>query len=197
MLAGVAYSTSVAVIDRNDRGLVEQFSFFTIEANLVFGAVLVLSAVLPRQRLPRWWDHLRGALAFYLVMTGLVYALLVAPPGEVWSLNITWTNWALHRVAPLFAVADWLLVVMTIRGRWMRPLVWLIYPLAFLIYSWIRGAITGWYPYDFLNPTLPGGWGAVLVTTLIVLIAFLIVSVIVHLLGNLRAGSPPPPGSHR
>jgi len=120
---------------------------------------------------------------------GIVYAVLVAPPGEVWSWHITWTNLALHRVAPLFALADWVLVTMTTRGTWRRPLAWMVYPLAFLVYSWIRGAITGWYPYDFLNPTLPGGWGVVLVTAGIVLVAFLIVGAVVHLLGNVRVRS--------
>ncbi len=62
----------------------------------------------------------------------------------------------------------------------------MVYPLAFLVYSWIRGALTGWYPYDFLNPTLPGGWGVVLVTAAVVLAAFLVVGVVVHVLGNLR-----------
>lgn len=76
---------------------------------------------------------------------------------------------------------------MTTRGTWRRPLAWMVYPLAFLVYSWIRGAITGWYPYDFLNPTLPGGWGVVLVTAGIVLVAFLIVGAVVHLLGNVRS----------
>lgn len=195
-LAAVAYRTWVAVGD-GQRSLAEHVSLFTIQTNFVFGLTLVLSAAVRRASLPRWWDHLRGALTFYLVMAGIVYALLVAPPGEFWSWNIDWPNLAMHRVAPLFAIADWVLVTMRTRAGWLRPLAWMIYPAAFLGYSWVRGAITGWYPYDFLNPTLPGGWGAVLPMTGIVLVAFLAISIIVHLLGNVRAGrteGEPPDG---
>ena len=187
VLAAVTYDTWLSAVGQDDRTLVENFSFFTIQSNLVFGAALVLSACVRRDRLPRWWDHLRGALAFYLVMTGIVYAVLVAPPGEFWSWDIAWTHIAMHRIGPLFAVADWLLVVMTVRAGWLRPLAWLAYPVAYLIYSWIRGAFTGWYPYDFLNPTLPGGWNEVFVMVAIVLVAFLLVATVVHLLGDLRA----------
>lgn len=186
VLAAVVRDLWLAAMGQGENDLVQTFSQFTVQSNAVFGAVLVLSAMARRASLPRGWDHLRGALAFYLVMTGIVYAVLVAPPGELWSWNIVWTNLALHRVAPLFAVVDWLLVTMTTRGSWHRPLAWMVYPLAFLVYSWIRGALTGWYPYDFLNPTLPGGWGVVLVTAAVVLAAFLVVGVVVHVLGNLR-----------
>jgi hypothetical protein len=90
-------------------------------------------------------------------------------------------------VAPLFAALDWLLVTRTLRGTWRRPLVWLAYPAAFLVFSWVRGAIDGWYVYDFLDPTLDGGWPAALATTAQVLIAFLVIAVIVHAAGNGRA----------
>jgi hypothetical protein len=40
--------------------------------------------------------------------------------------------------------------------------------------------------YDFLDPTLDGGWAAVFVSTGQVLLGFLVVAVLVHLAGNLR-----------
>ena len=101
-----------------------------------------------------------------------------------WDLE--WTNLALHRLAPVAGLLGWLFVTMTVRGTWGRPLAWLLYPVAFLIYTWVRGAIVGWYPYGFLDPTQPGGWPEVLQTSAMVLGAFLVVSVLVHVLGNLR-----------
>lgn len=190
VLAAVAYNTWLAAI--GDGSVLEQFSLFTIEANFVFALALILSALVPSAILPRWWDHLRGALTFYLVMTGIVYAVLVAPPGEFWRWDIEWRNLVMHRVAPLFAVADWLIVSMRTRAGWARPLAWLIFPVAYLVYSWVRGAVTGWYPYEFLDPTLPGGWAAVLQMTAIVLVAFLAFAVVVHVAGNLRARSLSP-----
>jgi hypothetical protein len=73
------------------------------------------------------------------------------------------------------------------------------YPAAFVTFSWVRGALDGWYAYDFLNPTLDGGWSAVLVAAAEVLAAFLVVGVLVHAAGNARAalavGRPPRRGA--
>lgn len=184
--AALVQNTVDSALGRNDTDLVQHFSLFTIQSNIMLVAVLIIGALVRRSALPSWWDNLRGAAAFYLVMTGLVYALLVAPPGEMWSWDIGWTGLALHRVAPLFALLDWALVTMTRRSGWGRPLAWLAYPVLFLVYTWGRGAIAGWYPYDFLDPLQPGGWGQVFATTAQVLVAFLAVAVVMHLVGLAR-----------
>ncbi|MDN4645392.1 Pr6Pr family membrane protein [Arthrobacter sp. PsM3] len=187
VLAALVRKTYDATLPGNDVDVAQLYSEFTVQSNLVLGLVLVASAALPRTRLPEWWDRLFGALALYLVMTGLIYVILVAPPGEPWwSLDMYWPQLVHHRVAPLFAALDWLLVTRTVRGTWRRPIVWLAYPAAFLVFSWVRGAIDGWYVYDFLDPTL-GGWPAALTTTAQVLVAFLIVAVLLHVAGNARS----------
>ena len=169
------------------------YSEFTVESNLVFGLVLVIAALVPRLRLPSWWDHLFGALVFYLVMTGIIYAVLVAPPDEPWwTWDMYWPQMVHHRLAPLFAALDWLLVTRTVHGRWWRPVAWLAYPVAFLAWSWARGAIDGWYVYDFLDPTLDGGWPGVFATTAQVLMAFLVIGALVHAAGEGRAALAAP-----
>ena len=188
VLAALARKTYDATLPGNDVDVAQLYSEFTVQSNLVLGLVLLASAARPRTRLPGWWDHLSGALALYLVMTGIVYVVLVAPPEEAWwSVDMYWPQLAHHRVAPLFAALDWLLVTRTTSGTWRRPLVWLCYPACFLAFSWLRGAVDGWYVYDFLDPTLDGGWPAALATTALVLAAFLVVAVLLHLAGNVRA----------
>src|SRR6476620_4523341 len=68
----------------NDVDVAQLFSEFTVQSNLALGLVLVVAAARPRVRLPQWWDSLSGALALYLVMTGIIYVVLVAPPDEPW-----------------------------------------------------------------------------------------------------------------
>lgn len=75
-----------------------------------------------------------------------------------------------HRLAPLFVALDWILVTRTVRGNGWRPVVWLTYPVAFLVFSWGRGA--------------DGGWPAALTTTSHVLVAFLVIALLVHFAGN-------------
>ncbi|WP_223979483.1 Pr6Pr family membrane protein [Arthrobacter sp. NicSoilB8] len=187
VLIALGQKTYDATQPGNDVDVFQLYSEFTVQSNFVLGLVLIASAVRPRSRLPGWWDHVFGALVFYLVMTGIIYAVLVAPPGEPWwSWDMYWPQLAHHRLAPLFVALDWLLVTKTVRGKWWRPLLWLGYPVAFLVFSWGRGAIDGWYVYDFLDPTLDGGWAAALATTAQVLVAFLVVSVLVHFTGNRR-----------
>lgn len=186
-LSGVGWNWYRASNGLVDETLIQSVSQFTNLANLALGLVLITEAVRRRAALAVWWDHLRGAAAFGLVMTGLIYYLLVAEPGELGRWDIEWSNLALHRILPSFALADWLVVTMTVRGGWGRPLAWLLFPIAYLVYTWTRGAFVGWYPYPFLDPQGEGGWGAVLPTTAMVLVAFLTVSLIVHLLGNFRA----------
>ncbi|MDQ0756152.1 Pr6Pr family membrane protein [Arthrobacter sp. B3I4] len=194
VLAALVQKTYDATLPGNDVDIAQLYSEFTVQSNLALGLVLVVSAARPRARLPWWWDRLFGALALYLVMTGIIYVVLVAPPGEPWwSVDLYWPQLVHHRLAPLFAALDWLLVTRTVRGRWWRPLAWLGYPAAFLIFSWVRGGIDGWYVYDFLDPTLDGGWGAALTTTAQVLAAFLVVAVLLHVAGNVRASLASPP----
>lgn len=188
VLVALVQKTYDATLPGSDVDIGQLYSEFTVQSNLVLGLVLVVSAARTRARLPEWWDHLLGALTFYLVMTGIIYAVLVAPPDEPWwSWDMYWPQLAHHRLAPLFIALDWLLVTKTVHGKWSRPLAWLSYPSAFLIYSWIRGGIDGWYVYDFLDPTLEGGWLAALMTTAQVLVAFLLIALLVHLGGNARA----------
>jgi len=64
-------------------------------------------------------------------------------------------------------LADWLV------DRPARPvvftsaLVWLVYPVAYLAYSLVRGAIVDWYPYPFLDAG-EKGYGSVAVTSVVI-----------------------------
>ncbi|MDQ0768414.1 hypothetical protein QF031_001163 [Pseudarthrobacter defluvii] len=187
VLAAVVQKTFDATLPGNDVDVPQLYSEFTVQGNLAFGLALLISGVLRRSGLPAWWDHFFGALVLYLVMTGIIYVVLVAPPEEPWwTLDLYWPQLVHHRLAPLVAVLDWALVTRTVRGPWWRPFAWLGYPVVFLLFSWARGGFDGWYVYDFLDPTLDGGWPRVLAATGQVLAAFLAVSVLVHAAGNAR-----------
>ena len=192
VLVALAQKTYDATLPGNDVDIFQLYSEFTVQANLGLGLLLIASAAWPQARLPLWWDHLFGAFVLYLVMTGIIYIVLVAPPDEPWwSWDLYWPQMAHHRLAPLYVALDWLLVTKMLRGLWWRPIAWLAFPVAFLVFSWVRGSIDGWYVYDFLDPTLEGGWPAALASVAQVLVAFLLIASLVHFAGNTRAA----PGS--
>jgi hypothetical protein len=198
-----------AVDAARDGLLAQNVSYFTNQSNLLFVAVIAAGALFggaldgalerirgltpaparrdpgapPDPRRPPWFDDVRGAVAFCLAMTGIIYALLVAPLDELLRWDIGWTGIVLHRLAPMGALADWLLTPRRRSPSARRILWWQLYPLGFLALTWFRGAVTGWYPYEFLDPTA-SSWAQVLSTTVIVLLAFLTIAALVHLGGG-------------
>ncbi|MET0590275.1 MAG: Pr6Pr family membrane protein [Naasia sp.] len=165
----------------------EYFSFFTNLTNLLAGVVFIISGLRTRSRLPRWWDGLRGAVAVYLALTGVVFALLLAGLPSAGTIT-PWVNAVVHQAMPIIAVVDWLLIPAAVRAVWWRPLAWLAYPIAYLAYTLIRGAFVSWYPYPFLDPTLEGGYARLLTSAGVVVVGFLIGAIILDLVGRLRRG---------
>jgi hypothetical protein len=135
-------------------------------ASLVLVAILTQMAdLLARQVLvpsgrSRTLELIRGAAVVYLAVTFVVFALLLS--GTNVDTAIPWVNTVLHQVFPLVVIADWIIDP----PRWAisvrQSMVWLAYPLGWLAYTLVRGALTGWYPYPFLNP-VNGGYGSVAV----------------------------------
>lgn len=184
--SAIGANTVDAVTGRGEVTVVQLFSYFTILSNLIVAFVLVAGGLVLRRRLPDWWDGLRGAVTFYLLMTGLVYAFVVAPPEEILIWNIGWTGIIEHRFAPMFSLADWALVTMISHSRWQRPLLWLVFPIAYLGYTLVHGLATGWYPYAFVDPVASGSWPAVWANIGVVTLAFLVFAVVLHLIGATR-----------
>lgn len=53
---------------------------------------------------------------------------------------------------PLVILAEWLLDPPSARLTMRQGLLWLSFPLIWIVYVLVRGAIAGLYPYPFLNP---------------------------------------------
>ena len=110
-------------------------------------------------RRPRGWAYFRGAVTLYMVITGIVYALLLSDVDV--QLTTMWVNEVLHEILPLF------LLVRLARRPAVAPdpaakaLGWLAFPLLFLAYSLIRGPIAHFFPFPFLDPR-PHGYDHVI-----------------------------------
>jgi hypothetical protein len=139
----------------NGHSVVNFFSFFTIQSNIIGVVAITIAAFAgPRARSSVWLSQLRGAATLYMAITGMIFSLLLS--GADVQTPIPWVNSTLHYVFPLFIVIDWLV------DRSVRPLsfkqglIFLSYPVAYGIYSLIRGPIVDWYPYPFLDPRTNG-----------------------------------------
>jgi hypothetical protein len=128
------------------------FGYFTVLTNILVALALTAPVVAPDSRLGRWSrsEGVRAAVAMYIVVVGLTYHFLLAatwnPQG--WSLL---ANNLLHYVMPAAFVADWLLFTPKGRLRWVDPLKWLVLVLAYGGWTLLHGALSGWWPYWFVN----------------------------------------------
>ncbi|MGH3251670.1 MAG: Pr6Pr family membrane protein [Trebonia sp.] len=177
----------VHVIGDTTGGLVNFFSFFTIESNLLAIVVLLVGgAADPRSRR---WAWIRGAVTFYMVVTGIVYAALLA--NEEVGLTAAWVNAAMHQVLPAVLLADWLCFppwpARTEVAVARSALVWLGFPLVYVAYSLSRGAAVGWYPYPFLDPRHPGGYGRVTAFCVVLAVVMALLALGIAAFGRWRA----------
>ena len=133
------------------------FSFFTIQSNLMAAVLLLIGAARPAWSVSSAGLLSRGAVVLYLMITGVIYALLLSSLPEVKELMLPWADRVLHEVIPLVMLADWLIAPPSPRFTFRQALGWLVYPFIYMTYSLVRGALVHWYPYPFLNPSQPGG----------------------------------------
>lgn len=145
-------------------------AFFTIQSNIIVGITTGLLAHRPDR--DSWWFRtfrLDGLIC--ILVTFAVYHTVLAGLADL-------TGWAktadvlLHTVVPAMCVLGW--AAFGPRGRLIGTVVLgsVLYPLAWLAVTLIRGAITDWYPYPFLEaPRL--GYPKVVLNSLLIAAVFL------------------------
>jgi hypothetical protein len=157
------------------------FSYFTILSNLTAAVVLLVGATKVGQPGSERWEMVRGAALLYMGVTGLVY--LVALQG-IDVQTSAYANNVLHRIMPIVMVLDWLFEPPRVPLRFERNLAWLIFPLMYLPYTLIRGAIVDWYPYPFVDPTRDGGYWRVAANSLAIAALFVALTWLITWIGN-------------
>jgi hypothetical protein len=163
LLALSALVTEVATLhERGTLELANFLSYFTVESNLLAALVLIAGGVLLTPGGEGAIGAMfRGAATLYLAITGIVFSLLLAGLEGVEFTAVPWDNVVLHYLVPVLIVADWALFPPAARIPFRRGLIWLAFPLAYVVYSLIRGHIVDWYPYPFLDPGPRGYTGVI------------------------------------
>lgn len=138
--------------------------YFTILTNL--GVALGMTAIALGRPLSA---RVQGGLVLAIVMVGIVYhallARLWAPQGLAW-----WADQGLHSATPILTLAWWL-------GFGDRRVAlsdlpfWLIWPGLYAAYALTRGAVTGFWPYPFLDADALG-WSQVALNAAGMVLAF-------------------------
>jgi len=159
------------------------FSYFTIQSNIIAVAVLVWVALKPDSEDGQVLrDIIRGAPVLYLMVTGIVFAVLLSGLPLV---TVPFANTVLHKIMPVVVMIDWIMDAPRKKVTFRKGLIWMVYPLAWLAYTMMRGYLIGWYPYPFLDPAKMGGYGKVMGTILMVLLGGVLLIWIIVWLGQL------------
>jgi hypothetical protein len=139
------------------------FALFTIQANLMVGVTMVLLVLRPVRKSPMF-SLIRLISLEAIVVTSVVYFAALSSKYSLISWN-SLGNQLVHTVVPILTVVGWL--VYGPRGLTSRSrAAWsLAYPVAWLVFTLVRGAYVHWYPYPFLNVST-SGYGGVLLNCL-------------------------------
>ena len=125
------------------------FVFFTIQSNLIAGGTSLLLAMNPKRSSLAFntW-RLTGVVA--ITITGLVYHTVLARLFDLESWALVADN-LIHTVVPALTVLGWL--IFGPRGLTSRRVARLsvVFPVAWLAFTLIRGAFVHFYPYPFVD----------------------------------------------
>ena len=138
-------------------------AYFTIQSNVLVALVTTQLARDPA-RDGQAWRVLRLAAVGGIAVTGVVHFVLLRP-----LLDLEGADWAadklLHMVVPALAVAGWAAFGPRPRIGRREALLALAWPVAWLAWTLVAGAVSDWYPYPFLDHREDGA-GAVVVSCL-------------------------------
>lgn len=178
-IAGIRFVTAFAILasitwqitDRLVHNLFrpwEYFSYFTIQTSLIAAVTLAVGGWFAWNGRPetRVLNLVRLSSTTFTVVVTLVYNLLLRNlPNLPADGNYKWPvmpNEILHVWVAVVLIIDWMLSARRVNLR-LRAIFWvLLFPLAWLVYSIIRGLIVNWWPYWFIDPTGKGGIGGML-----------------------------------
>jgi hypothetical protein len=153
--------------------VITYFSFFTILTNILVALVFTAAALRPAAA---WGQFLlrpsvQASTAVYIAIVGMVYQLLLRhlwnPQGAQWVADVL-----LHSIIPVGYVFYWWLFAPRDELSWKNAIRWLVYPGAYLVYTLARGAVSGLYPYPFVDVTALG-YGGVLARSAGLMLVFL------------------------
>jgi hypothetical protein len=162
----------------------DYFSYFTELSNLFAAAIFLYGTVRQSGERSRTTELLRGAAVVYMLTTGIVYAVLLSGQDAAYP----WVNTIVHRIMPIAVALDWLIDPPRVRLELRQTILWMGFPLVYVAYTLIRGAIVDWYPYFFVNPDRHGGYLLVAGDCVAITLGIVTLIVATTWVGNRRSG---------
>ncbi len=161
-------------------------SFFTIWTNAAVALTLTVPLAFPETRLGLFFRRhdvvtaVAASITFVMVTYHLLLSSQVDPEGVALLTDVL-----AHYMVPLLFIGYWWFISPKETLRWRDPLIWLSYPLAYQVHVFVRGALTGFYPYPFVDVSSLG-FVPVLVNSLGTGAAFVVISLAFVAVGRIE-----------
>ncbi|HWB25947.1 MAG TPA: Pr6Pr family membrane protein [Chitinophagaceae bacterium] len=151
--AGLQFHITV----HNFANLVFFLSFFTVLTNVIVAISFTAMLLFPASSAGKFFAHppVSAAVTLYIVIVGLVYNTILRQLWQPEGLQFV-ADTLLHVLVPALALLYWAFLSNKKGLQWAGTIKWLAYPAAYLVYVLIRGAITGQYPYPFIDVSVLG-----------------------------------------
>jgi hypothetical protein len=156
------------------------FAYFTVDSATL--AALIATTGLRGRSEPPGIAFTRGAAATGVILSGIVYAAVIAPasPTGGWfqPSDDYWVRTAtvlMHGAGPLLVTADFLAHPYPFKPSWRTAAKWSGWPVGYLaVMLTLQGAGVTEIPYRFLQPAATGGDPGVLAVTLGIAAMFIV-----------------------
>jgi hypothetical protein len=162
LIGSVIWQVTDRTLNNNFRPF-EYFAYFSIVTAIFAGALLLVVGVRALRNLEegKRLEIAKLSLTVAMVVVGVVYhALLSGVANDVRDGDYVWPvfpNEFIHTYAPILIVLEYLISQKAFNIR-LRAALWVaVFPLVWLVFSVIRGSITNWWPYWFINPNGEAG----------------------------------------
>ena len=167
-------------------GLATFFSYFTVLTNTSIFISLTLALIGPASPAGKWCARpgVVAGIAANIAFVGLGYHFLLRNAWNPQGAQLL-ADLLLHYVIPALYVLYWWSDAAKAVLRWTHPLLWSIYPAAYLVYSLVRGYIVGSYPYPFIDAAHIG-YARTMINALGLLIVFIALGLLLVALGRVR-----------
>ena len=161
------------------------FSFFTILTNFIVAFYFTwllfrknnVSTVIPKR------NNDLTAITVYILVVGLVYQVVLRSLWHPEGLQM-WVDELLHTLIPAAVIIFWVLYQDFDHLKWKSIFSWLIYPLVYLVYILLRGKVSGFYPYPFIDVDQLG-IQKVMINSIFLMLFFVFISAILIGCGKL------------
>jgi hypothetical protein len=164
--------------------IIRYFSYFTVTTNLLVAIACTALFINPVCG-PGYFFSQQGtltAITVYILIVGIIYNLILRylwnPQGLQWVVDEL-----LHTAIPLLFLGFWIIFAPKDELLWKNIWSWLIYPIVYMLFILIRGSLSNFYPYPFINIKVLG-LNRVLTNSMGIALTFILVSVLIVALGQ-------------